>query len=305
MIISKITVLILLSLTLFQTRPLPPEDNIDQVGNVVYLPIVAYYQPNQYQGAAWAGMGARQPLDAEILSIRVAHGWGTYPTSESVSKRTSDGILHIQHVWCDLYPPHDYLNGTNLLQRAQDNIPSTYTGPILFANEPDLKGSLTGGQCDRTPRQVAFLYLQLREMFPNAELIGPQVSHLDWDNNWAWLRAFYNEITNMGLPMPDKMGLHAYSQTNPDDMIQSALNLAANYYEQSPKIWITEYGSCNPNMMQAMTSYYRQSPHIEYYFVFTPRWWRDPQFATCLNLFTDMETYQLTPVGYGYLQGQE
>lgn len=265
--------------------PLPPEDM--PIRYTAYLPLITTPEPQN--GAAWAAAGRRHPRDAEILHIAWYHNWGP------VGANLENGAVFVPTLWCDRYPPMDWADGTNLLQRMTEVIPANYTGPILFINEPDLPGSDTGGQCDRTPEQAAWLYYQLRLAFPRATLVGPQPSHLDYVNGWPWLRAFYDFLSSQGWPPPDVATIHTYIDTEPPGKIVDSLFALLSAYPDAPHTaWVTEYGSCNPGIIHLMRSYWQSDARITRWAFFTPRWWDD---GACLSAFTDPFTYVLSPVG--------
>lgn len=268
-------------------KPLPPE-NAPQIGNFqTFLP--AILTPEPQNGVAWAWYGNRQPGDAELLNVEWFHIWSTRPIANAP-------IGFVQHIWCDRYPAMDWLNGTNLLQKAQSDIPADYDSYILFYNEPDYKG-----QCERTPRQAAFAYKQIREMFPSAILIGPMVSDQDYRKDWVWTKQFYNELMGLQVPLPDIGSIHTYMGEHPQLIIDSFFDLMATYPNAPTTAWVTEFGARRPEMVQLMLETYQNDPRILRWGYFTPRILED----SSLKDLALLDENGLTAVGQAYVEMQK
>ncbi len=105
-------------------------------------------------------------------------------------------------------------------------------------------------QCDRHPAEAAQIYVQIRNAFPQAKIIGPNLSigggslytPVDFVSQWR------TEVYNLTGQYPDVAGygLHRY---HPQP--QETLNRLSGFYsamqewgEGNKELWLTEFGFC-------------------------------------------------------------
>lgn len=184
-------------------------------------------------------------------------------------------IEYIPFLWCDIYPSLKYDNPVINYFEKLKLLPENYSGYLLFVNEPDLKGSITdGGQCERTPRQVAHMLLATREICPKCIIVGPAISHEDYRANWTWLRAFYEEVKSLKIKPPEIAAIHTYLEEKPNLIIDSLFMMLLEYKNSPTKVWVTEFATKNPKQMEYMINFYKNDSRVERYAWFTARNWQ-------------------------------
>lgn len=188
------SLLIVLLLSLLQS---PIKNSINHSGHTVYLPVIQTLEP--VNGAAWAWV--QIPADGELLGIEWYYNYG-------LRKNPLISAQFIPFLWCDRWPPHDYANGNDYFQMWREHKLTNYKGYALILNELDLEGTETGGQCDRTPRQAAYIYKQALALCPGCIWVGPAVSDMDYRAGWPWLKQFYNYLMGWQLPLPPIAAIH-------------------------------------------------------------------------------------------------
>ncbi|MBK8987394.1 MAG: hypothetical protein IPM39_15175 [Chloroflexi bacterium] len=259
--------------------PLPTVEAVqeDVPEYVAWLPVVVLPEP--VRGLAYC-CGALRPGEAARLGIEIWYNYGL----NTPGRTLDNGAIYVPMFWCDKYPALKYPTQVDYFQLLRHNLPPGYTGPLLFLNEPDLAGrDVDMGQCDRTPRQAAYIYKGILELCPGCRLIGPAVSHEDYLADWPWMRAWYDEIYKLKLRPPDTAAIHTYLNEPPHLIINSLFDLLAAYPGAPTTAWITEFASCNPSQAARMIAYYERSDRVEKYFWFTGRGWPD----ACINLLSD------------------
>lgn len=259
--------------------------------HVLWLPVVAYELPPPVRGLAYC-CGALRPGEAARLGIETWYNYGL----NTPGRTLDNGAVYVPFFWCDQWPSLKYPARADYFALLRQNLPPGYSGPLLFLNEPDLPGRDTDmGQCDRTPRQAAYIYKSVLEMCPNCKLVGPAVSHEDYLAGWPWLRAWYSEIYRLKLRPPDTAAIHTYLNEPPHLIVNSLFEMLAFYPGSPETAWITEFASCNPSQAARMIAYYERSDRIDKYFWFTGRGWPDE----CMNLLDDDG---LTTVGQAWVE---
>lgn len=256
--------------------------------HATYLPLVATTAPRN--GAAWAW--GQNPADAELLSIDWYYNYG-------VRGNPRIDAQFVPFLWCDRWPPHDYANGRDYFQLWRDNGLTDYSGYALILNEPDLAGSDRGGQCDRTPRQAAYIYRQALEICPGCKWVGPVTSDMDYRRGWVWQRQFYNYIMGWRLPMPAVGAIHTYLVESPQLILDSYFAMLSEYPNSPTTAWVTEFGNSNPAVVNQMLHTWQDDPRITRWAYFAPR---IPANETHLHPLTLIDPNgSLTAVGRAYV----
>lgn len=274
-----------------EATPLPTmEAAISTVITTLYFPAVVTGGPPPAQGYARA-YGALQPGDAARLGIEWYYDYGLrwpFPALDN-------GAAYVPFLWCDQYPALAWPTRSDYFE-ALAALPDGYSGDLLILNEPDLRGGdVDGWQCDRTPRQAAYIYKAIKAECPDCRLIGPAVSHLDYLQGWPWLQAFYEEIGTMGLPLPDAAAIHDYTNQHPALIVDSLFAMLSEFPGAPGTVWVTEFATCEPDQAARAIDFYTADPRIERYAWFTARGY---PALPCINL---MDTDgRLTPVGEIY-----
>lgn len=268
-----------------EPTPLAPNENL-----TYFFPIIQVGEKRTLQGLAKA-YGSITAVEADSLGIKWFYDYGLrYP-----SPKLGDAE-YIPFFWCDQYPSLKWPTQYNYFD-ALANLPDGYDGYLLFLNEPDLRGGdVDGWQCDRTPRQAAYIYKAVRQECPKCIIIGPAPSHIDYLQGWPWLREFYTIIGKMGLKPPDIAAAHDYTEQSGDKLIES-LFAVLGQFDGSPEIvWVTEFATCDPVLAHETIEFYKKDERVERYAWFTGRGY---PAATCINLLAS-ETNKLQPVGEVY-----
>jgi hypothetical protein len=258
-------------------------DTTDGVGEYhTFLPLVVGPEPKA--GVVW--------LDTEPADVNILHfeWWYDY----SLRGRDVPGVEFVPFFWCDKWPPHAYgRKSQDYFELAERHLTPDYNSYLLFLNEPDLTGDDTGGQCDMEPRRAAYLYKAIREQLPHAKLVGPAVSHRDYWSNWLWLRTWYGLIDEMGLRPPEVAAIHTYMSENPQWIVDSLFTMLAEFPGSPGTVWVTEFGNCDPAVVQWMLDTWQADGRVSRYAYFTVRDF-EPH---CENLFYNTPGYSLTPAG--------
>ena len=231
---------------------------------IINLPIIRNGDVPKH-GFAWPWHG----LAKEWMIDELGAGW-YYVYAVQARPKFNHRIQYIPMFWADRSPSLKYWGAfVDKIEQIERNLPRHYSGPLLILNECDLPGSdswQVEGQCDRTPRQSAFLYKGLRESWPYAEIIGPVTSHRDYWKNWEWQKEFYKQITAMGLPPPDVGAIHTYlvDREPPERIINSYLEMVSEW--NGPEtVWVTEFATCKPARALLYLKFYKESPLVERY----------------------------------------
>lgn len=255
----------------------------------VWLPVVALPEPVQGYARAYSSI---TPAQAKALRI----GWFyTYVLTPS----QLGNAQFVPMFWCDQYPSLAHPPLIDYFEAFQQYYSSSYSGYMLFLNEPDLAGSdVDGGQCDRSPRQAAYIYAALLDACPNCIFIGPAASHIDYLRGWPWLREWYREIDRLDLRYPDIAAIHDYTSLHPSLVVDSLFSMLSEFPGSPRRAWVTEYGTCDPARLAQAKDYFTADPRIERYAWFTAMGYPN---QPCLNLLST--TGDLTPVGEVYANG--
>lgn len=247
--------------------------------HTIYFPIA--YNQGHKAGIAWAYRGYAQPQDTAILNIEWYLNWAIQPATWTNN--------HVNYFACTEWPYGSADPKLNYWDALNSYTQPDYAGYLIFLNEPDLKG-----QCDTTPTEAVQILHVIRVLRPNAVIVGPNVSHMDYLQGWPWLRAFYNEAINQNVELPEIGGIHSYLNEPPGKIINSFFNLP--YTPETA--WVTEFGNCNPDITEQMLQTYLIDPRITRYAYYAPRLYMAdvPTEQKCLTLFDGLG-YNLTPNG--------
>jgi len=255
-------------------------------GHHYYLPIMTIQThqtsspaPNK-RGFACTYCGQMTPDDVSSLSISWYHNWSMSQNDHAAE--------FVPHFWCDIWQDGDSDNFVDYIAEVS-MLPSDYDGYMLFLNEPDLAAP----QCNITPAYGAQLYNWVKATIPNVKLIGVQVSHGDGIRGFKWLREWRNEVLNTSGAYPDmwRYTIHEYND-DPRPQVEALLSLQAEWGIDTP-LWVTEFGTCKPDVMRDMVQYYEGHDMIERYAVYAPL------LLDCQALI-DWNTRELTAVGEGF-----
>ncbi|MEL0099664.1 MAG: glycosyl hydrolase [Opitutae bacterium] len=256
-----------------------------------FFPIIISDSRPTQQGLAKA-YGAVTASDVDRLNIEWYYDYGLrYPSP------VLGDAEYIPFFWCDQYPALKWPTQYNYFDSLA-KLPDDYNGYLLFLNEPDLRGGdVDGWQCDRTPRQAAYIYKALLAECPNCIFIGPATSHIDYLQGWPWLREFYETIYKMGLKPPQIAAAHDYTEQSGSELVNSLFRLLDLFPGAAKKVWITEFATCDPNLARKSIEFYQSDERVERYAWFTGKGY---PASPCINLINS--TGVLQPVGDVYQQ---
>lgn len=81
-----------------------------------------------------------------------------------------------------------------------------FQGPLMVLNEPDRPD-----QADMTPTDAVAVFEQVMAICPDVWLVGPRVSHADWERGFPWTREFWSLwLAEHGHLPPATPAIHGY-----------------------------------------------------------------------------------------------
>lgn len=184
-------------------------------------------------------------------------------------------------MWCD----YDRW-GNDYYDIARDVLTESYDGTILVLNEPD-----RWDQCDRNAYESAVIVHTFLELLPHAKLIFPNIVHME--SLAPFLDTYYGLYGE--YPVPYRWGMHNYTTYR---SAEEEINIFCSVLEsrgiECNNIWITEYGSCNPDLVYEKTRDIISSDRVEKFAVFTNR------DGGCYTMIDDSNN--LTDIGEAYIR---
>jgi hypothetical protein len=216
------------------------------------LPLLSGPTYSPKKGLAW-GAAHLYPYDYTRLNVSWIYNWDLEPSKWDVSSPLSD--FHAS----DMLPgnvefvPMIYCGSE--IERAENYLGADWDGYLLFLNEP-----WTGTDCEDPPRpkttqEVAEAYVAIRDAFPQAKLIGPNIHHNSYDpgNPPGRLAEWRDAVYTLTEAYPDVTGyaIHTYTG-DPEqnrDLIVELHSFLADWQEvdgrtEPYELWITEFGYC-------------------------------------------------------------
>ncbi|MCO5189361.1 MAG: glycoside hydrolase family protein [Anaerolineae bacterium] len=166
----------------------------------------------------------------------VAHGGVQYGTAgEPRSEQDMQDFGRICQNWSPYQPDID-CDFVPLIETWYVNHEYTDGGYLIVLNEPDLlsqNGGAFGTDPALWPCAAADFTATVRDMYPNATLIGPNVS--------AWGVEFLHDFAACGgMEHIDIVGVHYYAwDADWQSMLTRVLDAAYSY---GRPVWLTEYG---------------------------------------------------------------
>ncbi|MFO7537626.1 MAG: glycosyl hydrolase [Chloroflexota bacterium] len=281
-------VLILASAAVFQMfLPLvmdgrsPPKAGIAFSSHTDGAERVALLGDQVHYWRGWARSSPAQPL------------WGLEPT---------------QALWCDFFFHPVYSGGALLPQLPWlEMLPAEFDDWLLFLNEPDLAYHGRYGQCSADPRRAAELYVHVRQRLPYARLVGPGISHVDYQHGFTWLGAWWDEVERLtgGPPQMAAWDIHTYlahgNPLAPYDALEAWLAERGVY---DPKFFISEFGACLPARLVAMRDAFEADPRIVRYYLYEQYGAHWDGSGRCIVLFEEgVKPLRLTELGLAFVYG--
>jgi hypothetical protein len=196
------------------------------------------------KGLAWA-FASTYPGDYLPFHVRWYHDWGT---SGPVDHQHMEFIPFIK---CDYgtVSPYDSpsAGSTDLIALAINNLDPDYDGYLLILNEPNFFNS-SNPQCDKHPDEAAQIYVHIRDAFPNAKIVGPNLSEDGLYSAIEYVELWRAEVLNLTGDYPDVSGygIHSYRLNH-----NSTLNSLNDFHqamqawgEGAKELWLMEFGFC-------------------------------------------------------------
>jgi hypothetical protein len=213
------------------------------------------------------------------------------------------GIHPTQALWCDFY--YSRHSGNKLIpQLPAIELPESFDGYLLFLNEPDVAFYNHPPQCAADPRRAAQLYTHVKAELPNAKLVGPGISHLDYINGFRWLEAWWKEVVTItgSPPHMDAWDIHNYigggDPLAPYDALEAWLSKRG---VNNPQFFISEWGACDPARVHEMRQAFENDDRIVRHYIYeqTGAWWDE---NACIILFEERHQHlRLSPLGLAYM----
>jgi hypothetical protein len=263
----------------------PPKEPISRF----YLPLFTVPR-NERHGLAWS-YRAQSPDAWDVFKVDWYYHWAYRPTSGVPAS-----VQFVPMIWGDAAA----LKTAFLLA-----VPSSYCGPILFANEPEFPD-----QSNMTIERVVALLEWLIEHYPCAHYVGPQ-SHVCWYELKppsgtcpslgprftveGFIVAWRNSHQGNNPPI-HAYGLHYGNVLYWPDRITSMLR----GYGIEPRFWYTEFNHCSESEAQfrIVMDYLNRHPAIERYAYWTNL--RDDNLCALSDWFTGDATWRgRLYAGYG------
>jgi len=248
---TKMFVVLLLLLWFFMT----PKADAEGM-HKIFLPII------NNGDRAKAGIAFSSHVDAYVriplLGDSVSH-WRGWRNNGNVGTRW--GLENTPSLHTDLY--WQWRPGIqNWRLESQfhilDNLGADYDGYLLFVNEPDLKTELH-------PIRMAQLYLHVKHFMPNVKLVGPGLSHRDYQAGFSWFNAWYEAVVRISGVPPDMYAwdIHNYMATEPPLAPYDALEaLLLTKGVENSRFWVSEWGADNPERLLEMKRAFDNDPRI-------------------------------------------
>ncbi|MFN2224116.1 MAG: glycosyl hydrolase [Chloroflexota bacterium] len=228
------------------------------------LPLLGGLSYSPKKGLAW-GAAHLYPYDYAKLNVSWVYNWeyrpakfdATSPLSGThASEMLPGGVEYIPMIYCvddnkdrdgdglsdDIEDVRDYL-GTD------DGLTSTWDGYLLILNEPwtqsECGGTLT------TMRQVTEAYVDIRDTFPNAKLIGPNIHNNSYD--LGLLDDWREDVSAVTDDYPDVVGfgIHTYTgdpvqnRSRIDGLHEDLVYWQGQEGRPEPfELWVTEFAYC-------------------------------------------------------------
>ena len=179
-----------------------------------------------------------------------------------------------------------------------------YQGYALFCNEPDRPD-----QCNKTPAQLAALWVQFRVLCPYCRMIVLNVSRCDNTTYYSQWREAVRSLTG-SYPVVTGYGCHSYdTRAGILAQVQAMRNWMVSTGEGDKQLWITEFartwqwGGSQLSVadLQAVINQFEAWPWLSRYAAYPPRYCTT---GVCPNaLFVGSSTTNLTNQGVVYKNG--
>jgi hypothetical protein len=266
-----------------------------------FLPIVSTTARNLkagYAPSSHADLTERIKLLGGVVEVR---GW---KLNNSIPKQVG-GSPYLPCWWCDMSAE---VRGDKPIIWSQMHIPELRGetgGELLFLNEPDMFYYGHIGQCEITPHRAAVLYMDVKQRFPNIQLVGVGISHIDYLNNFKWLRLFIEQVIKLSKQLPEfsAWDTHTYLSTgNPLDIIDSLQTTLHSYGINANRFFISEWGACTPERVYEMRRAFDSDSRIvkHYYYCQYDAWWDGD--GRCTSLFIEnTKPLMLSPLGVAWV----
>jgi hypothetical protein len=176
---------------------------------------------------------------------------------------------------------------------------------LLFLNEPDMAYHGRMGQCDIHPHRAAVLYLHAKEVAPELRLIGLGISHIDYQQGFAYLGLFIDQVIKLSGRPPEfwAWDLHTYLDTGdplaPIDAMQTFL---AGRGIVAERFYISEWGACTAERVAEMRRAFEADERIAAHFYYCQynAVWDGPN--RCTSLFVEgSNPLRLSPLGEAWV----
>jgi len=251
-----------------------------------YSPIIAKpcRQPQRGYAYAWSNYNGN-------VTAYPCNGWFYNWTARRPSQNY--GMEFVPMIQCKQFKHKTWPNDD--VEDLAVNYGYDYAGHVLVLNEPDWT------QCPLSPEEAAAFIDDMAALFPNARLVGPNVTQ----NGTAWLAQFADAYD--GRPLA-AIGLHSYSfdgfNAQPQARLDDAIAILDGEGWLDVEIWVTEFGTDDAAKMMEYMDVYQNVivKRVAYFAPIVPRdqpgldKWPYPESS----LF-DEDTGEITAIGKIFL----
>jgi len=217
--------------------------------------------------------------------------WGTNGVASESSVQRQAGIWKLRYATCDMaYYQYSGIQDKFSFWDVLYQVPVDYGGWLATFNEPDLPPP----QCNGEPLRIAWAWHMLEKVRPNAMLLCPAVSHIDYEQGWkwyvAWMRQHY--LAFGSFPSCSAGAIHWYQpDRNPTIMLASYKSMLCRFGSCNVPVFITEWGAVDGDDLCVMFKAWENDPDVLAHFYYSGD-------HSALSL---LEGGEITELGYDYL----
>jgi hypothetical protein len=217
------------------------------------LPLLSGPTYSPKKGLAW-GAAHLYPYDYTRLNVSWIYNWDLEPSKWDVSSPLSDyhasdmlpgNVEFVPMIYC----------GTEI-ERAENYLGADWDGYLLFLNEPWVRAP---DDCEgpMTTQEVAQVYMAIREAFPQAKLIGPNIYYKSFSSATedppGKLADWRDAVYTLTEAYPDVTGYAIHTYTGDPgqdlDLVADLHTFLADWQEDDGRaepyeLWVTEFGYC-------------------------------------------------------------
>jgi hypothetical protein len=263
--------------------------------HVTHLPFIAHnHRPVVKAGIAFSShVHFNERVQLLGQTVKFWRGWAVF----SGAPVSTAGLEPTPCLTRDFYyRPETDLPLDNQL-RLLEYITPQHNNYLLFLNEPN--------ESKFPISRAVEMYVHTRKVCPQALLVGPGISHIDYTKGFPWLREWIDAVRKStgSIPQMNAWDIHNYMQeTDPLAPVNALQSVLAEYGILNPKFFISEWGASTPQRTTEMKRAFDNDPRI------VRHYWYDQYMATWdgddrqIQLFVeDSNPLQLSDIGRAFI----